>query len=62
MAAFWGGSFPIRGGSAATDHNNIYLPPDVALAGKTRGAGIVLSKHTFRLRDVKGNATLCRPS
>ncbi len=51
----WGGSFPIRGGTTGTYHNNIYLPPDVAAAGKARGAGIVLLKHTFHLRDASGN-------
>jgi DNA-binding winged helix-turn-helix (wHTH) protein len=52
----WGGSFPIRGGTTATYHNNIYLPPDVGQAGRTRGAGIVLLKHTFHLRDSRGNS------
>jgi len=53
----WGGSFPIRGGRTGIYHNNIYLPPNVAEAGKTRGSGIVLLKHVFHLRDALGKET-----
>jgi DNA-binding winged helix-turn-helix (wHTH) protein len=53
----WGGSFPIRGGKTRTYHNNIYLPPGVAEAGKTRGSGIVQLKHVFHLRDALGKET-----
>ncbi len=53
----WGGSFPIRGGKTGIYHNNIFLPPGVAEAGKTRGSGIVLLKHVFHLRDALGKET-----
>lgn len=51
----YGGSFAIRGGTTGVYHNNIYLPPQIAAIGKSRGGGVVQLKHVFHLRDAKGD-------
>lgn len=46
-----GGSFPVPRNGSEIYYNNIYLPPLVANAVRSKGSDIVQLKHTFNCRD-----------
>jgi len=50
-----GGSFPVPGKGSEIYYNNIYLPPLIANAARSRGDNIVQLKHTFNCRDENNN-------